>query len=255
MYTLPPGCCNQTKDHRLSSVAEDDETRVDSNNKATIKPNNQDTSNTNGNASNIWLYQTPKKSVANAKDTGSVNASNGPLKMIFSARSNQKIDFKLKLVRSPLRSTSKKHEKRELGANGEVFIVDYSDTDTREMAYILNGGSLMFKAQVPKEIELSGAFKRMGGTDADAFYWDVNNDAHEAGGTTIKGPMTPGLNKSGHRRYYFFFQSHQECVVFIYHLFGKDMMLVNKFFAPFSVFATEKEPRLPHAVIGRRRHG
>jgi hypothetical protein len=116
------------------------------------------------------------------------------------------------------------------------------------MAYILNGGSMMFKAKVPKEIE-SGGFKRYSGIDADAFYWDVNNDAHEAGGTTIKGPVTPGLHKSGHRRYYWFFQCHPECVVFIYHLFRKDMVLVNKFFAKDSVFATDAETRLPHTVI------
>lgn len=239
----PAPTATEPKTTGLASVADDEVRANPANNQST----NQDTSSTNGNASNLWAYQTPKKAASKDKDT--VSASNGPLKMTFSARNNQKIILQLRLVRSPWRSTSKKHEKRELGANGEAFIVDYTDTDTQEMAYILNGGSLMFQAKVPKEIESSGVFKRIGGIDADAFYWDVNNDAHEAGGTTIKGPMTPGLHKSGHRRYYFFFQSHPECVVFMYHLFRKDLMLVNKFFAPDSVFATDVEPRLPHAVI------
>ena len=169
--------------------------------------------------------------------------------MTLAACPNQQIVFKLRLTQSPYRSTSIKNETRDLGANGEILVLNYFDTDIQEVAYILNGGSLMFKAKVPKDIESSKVFMRIGGTHANAFCWDADNYAHEAGGTTIIGPITPGLVKKAHRRYYFTFGTHQECALFIYHLFRKDVRLVNKFFAPESVFETDVEPKLRHAVV------
>ena len=148
-----------------------------------VKPHTNDT------VKDLWSYQTPKKD----------NASDVPTKMTLAACPNQQIVFKLRLTQSPYRSTSIKNETRDLGANGEILVLNYFDTDIQEVAYILNGGSLMFKAKVPKDKESSKVFMRIGGTHANAFCWDADNYAHEAGGTTIIGPITPGVVKKAHR--------------------------------------------------------
>jgi hypothetical protein len=101
----------EPKTASLSSVTEVEETHVNSRN--TIKSDNQDTSSSNENSSsNLWSYKTPKKAIETERDT--VSASNGPVKMTFVAQKNQQIVFKVRLVRSPWRSTSKKHVKRSL---------------------------------------------------------------------------------------------------------------------------------------------
>jgi hypothetical protein len=79
----------------------------------------------------------------------------------------------------------------------------------------------------------------------------TNNEAHEAGGTTIRGPMTPGKAKIkiGHRRFYFFFEDKVNLTIFLYELFSRRTFLVSMFFKPNSMFAIDEESELPHQLL------
>jgi hypothetical protein len=168
----------------------------------------------------------------------------------FPLGNNIQILYEVKLKTPPQRSTSIKGFYKELGQGGTVFIVKCRETDTVKVRYAQNGGYTTFQAAVPAtDSEIARKIKPYHGGTKPAFYWDADNEAHEAGGTTIRGPMTPGKAKIGHRRFYFFFEDAVNLTIFLYELFSRRTFLVSTFFKPKSMFSIDEEPELPHKLL------
>jgi hypothetical protein len=103
-----------------------------------------------------------------------------------------------------------------LGANGTLEVHANVDTRARRAVYYDAEGNVKFMAGCPTK-NPSQAIQGNAGMES-MFVWDAVNEAHESGGTTIRGAV--GRQAPGHRRFFFYFETNATLAVTLHHIMG-----------------------------------
>ena len=171
-----------------------------------------------------------------------------PKKPEYEEENEMVVVFKIGLVKSPSRSTSRgKHSQQNLGEDGTLYFFKSTRDGRMFVQYINELGVKNFDALAPLPEEASKFVKGNAGFE-NVFYWTALNKLHAfAGGTSIVGAKTPG-DAVGCRRYYFWFESREELAVTLFFLLGQDFKLLNEFFKKDGDFTVTKKTLPPHAI-------
>ena len=172
-------------------------------------------------------FKTPKKGTADGAETV------------------MDVIHKIKLSIPPARTTSSGRDNRQSLGQGDLYIFKSSRDGKLNVQFIDTDGVKMFDSVLPHKSILFDYVKGNAGME-HVFYWNANNKAHAAGGTTIKGATAEAV---GHRRYYFWFEDRSELDVTLYFLFCRDMGLVKEFFKQDGRFTQNKESLPAHAIV------
>ena len=137
--------------------------------------------------------------------------------------------------------------RKSLGGPGDMYFFRSSRNGMLCVQYINGDGLKMFEAAVPHTQIVHEYVKGNAGME-NVFYWNANNKAHAAGGTTIKGAKTPST-AVGHRRFYFWFEDKEELTVALLFLFHQDVRLLKEFFQQDGRFTQKNESLPAHTIV------
>ena len=174
-------------------------------------------------------FTTPKKATDNGAET----------EMTFI--------HKVELTIPPERTTSSGRNIRQSLGQGELYFFKSSRDGKLNVQFINTDGVKMFESASPHKSIVFDYVKGNGGMEL-VIYWNTNNKAHSAGGTTIKGAKTPSM-AVGHRQYYFWFEDRSELDITLFCLFHQDMGLVKEFFKKDGRFTQSKKSLPAHTIV------
>mmetsp|Transcript_12271 Transcript_12271/g.18202 ORF Transcript_12271/g.18202 Transcript_12271/m.18202 type:complete len:138 (+) Transcript_12271:1-414(+) len=100
---------------------------------------------------------------------------------------------------------------------------------------------------VPSPEDCHKAIQGNAGSDT-CILWDTINTAFASGGTTIRGALNSS-DAVGHRRHFFWFNSHDELIVVLYHMLGQNFDMVEEFFTEHSRFYASERTQPDHVVV------
>ena len=187
-----------------------------------------------------------------------------PPKFQVDGHGDWKIVNSITVSESPWRTLSNENDgdlsRALLGGNGYLIIqenltnvvesrtgaIGGPGTVRRVLYYDINC-VMKFRAECPKKTNPFGEIQGNAGMDFK-FAWDVTNEMHSSGGTTIVGAMSLG-NVPGHRRYVFAFTSPAVLAVALYSMFYDNQGYLEEFFTVNRRFYP-KEANVPaHKVV------
>ena len=132
-----------------------------------------------------------------------------------------------------------------LGANGKLEVHMNVKTRARRAVYYDAAGDVNFMAECPTK-EPHHAIQGNAGKES-MFVWDAVNEAHESGGTTIRGAV--GRQAPGHRRFFFYFETNATLAVTLHHIMGHQRY-TEEFFSQGTTNRFRKTVNLPaHHVV------